>query len=113
MMYVFFQYWIFVLLAFVLGLFVGWATCTGDDHGKRSNWLAWAVAAFLVGLFLAGFKWVPGLLGHLLEVALMLFAAYIIGCITGCGARTMAGGDDGHGAHGHAHDDGHGHGQRR
>ncbi|MCB1540731.1 MAG: cell envelope biogenesis protein TolA, partial [Rhodoblastus sp.] len=99
-----------VVLAFVLGLFVGWATCTGHDHGKRSNWLAWAVAAFLVGLFLAGFKWIPGLLGHLLEVALMLFAAYIIGCITGCGARTMAGGGDGHGAHGHAHDDGHGHG---
>ena len=95
MIYVFFQYWIFIALALVLGLFVGWATCTGHDHNQRSNWLAWAVAAFLAGLFLAGFKWIPGLLGHLLEVALMLFAAYIIGCITGCGARSVAGGDDG------------------
>ena len=104
MIYVFFQYWIFIALALVLGLFVGWATCTGHDHNQRSNWLAWAVAAFLAGLFLAGFKWIPGLLGHLLEVALMLFAAYIIGCITGCGARSVAGGDDG----GHGHDNGHG-----
>ncbi|MCB1536867.1 MAG: cell envelope biogenesis protein TolA [Rhodoblastus sp.] len=108
MIYVFFQYWIFIALALVLGLFVGWATCTGHDHNQRSNWLAWAVAAFLAGLFLAGFKWIPGLLGHLLEVALMLFAAYIIGCITGCGARSVAGGDDGGGGHGHGHDDGHG-----
>ena len=108
MIYVFFQYWIFIALALVLGLFVGWATCTGHDHNQRSNWLAWAVAAFLAGLFLAGFKWIPGLLGHLLEVALMLFAAYIIGCITGCGARSVAGGDDGGHGHGHGHDNGHG-----
>ena len=60
MIYVFFQYWIFIALALVLGLFVGWATCTGHDHNQRSNWLAWAVAAFLVGLFLAGFKWFRG-----------------------------------------------------
>lgn len=106
MIYVFFQYWIFVALAFVLGLFVGWATCTGGEDRDRGNWLPWAVAAFLVGLFLAGFKWIPGLPGHVLEVALMLFAAYVVGCITGCGGRSVTGGD---GAH-NAHDDGHGHG---
>ena len=99
MIYVILQYWIFVGLSFVLGLFVGWATCTGpEDHG-RSNWLSWAVAAFLAGLFLAGFKWVPGLLGHILEVALLLFAAYIVGCLTGCGCRQLGAqsGDHGHG----------------
>lgn len=113
MIYVFFQYWIFVALAFVLGLFVGWATCTGHDHDRGGNWLAWAVAAFLAGLFLAGFKSIPGLLGHLLEVALMLFAAYIVGCITGCGARSATSGDDGGGAHGHSNDDRDAHGHAR
>lgn len=102
MIYVFFQYWIFVALAFTLGLFVGWATCSGAEDHKRSNWLAWATAAFLAGLFLAGFKWIPGLLGHLLEVALLLFAAYIVGCLTGCGCRQAAGGDGARGSHGHS-----------
>lgn len=112
MIYVLLQYWIFVALAFTLGLFVGWATCGGGEDRNRSNWLAWAVAAFLAGLFLAGFKWIPGLLGHLLEVALLLFAAYIIGCLTGCGCRQAAGGEGAHGpdgGHGAGHD-AHGHG---
>ncbi len=103
MIYVFFQYWIFVALAFSLGLFVGWATCDGPDDGPAGNWFAWAVAAFLAGLFLAGFKWIPGLPGHVLEVALMLFAAYIVGCITGCGGRSVAGGGADHASHDHGH----------
>ena len=69
MIYVLLQYWIYAALAFALGLFVGWATCTGADDRARGNWLPWAIAAFLTGLFLAGFKWIPGLFGHLLEVA--------------------------------------------
>ncbi len=100
MIYVLSQYWIFVALAFVLGLFVGWATCGGVEDGRRSDWLGWATAAFLAGLFLAGFKWIPGLPGHLLEVAMLLFAAYILGCLTGCGCSQAT--DDG----AHRHEDG-------
>ncbi|HMN72791.1 MAG TPA: hypothetical protein PKA55_13085 [Rhodoblastus sp.] len=103
MIYVFFQYWIFVALAFTLGLFVGWATCDGVDDEPRGAWLAWAVAAFLAGLFLAGFKWIPGLPGHVLEVALMLFAAYVVGCVTGCGGRSVAGGATDAAPHDHGH----------
>ena len=78
--------------------------CSGADDHNRSGWLPWAVAAFLAGLFLAGFKWIPGLAGHILEVALLLFAAYIIGCLTGCGCRQFAGGDTSHhGREGHGH----------
>ena len=50
MIYVLSQYWIFVALAFVLGLFVGWATCGGVEDGRRSDWLGWATAAFLAGV---------------------------------------------------------------
>lgn len=101
MIYVLLQYWIFAGLALVLGLFVGWATCTGEDGDGKTNWLPWAVAAFVTGVFIAGFRWIPGLPGHILEVALILFAAYVIGCITGCGGRSMAGSD------GPGHDAGH------
>lgn len=112
MIYVFFQYWIFIALAFALGLFVGWATCDGSSDDKRDGgWPAWAVALFLAGVFAAGFKWVPGLAGHILEVALMLFAAYIVGCLTGCGCRWGGGKTlGGHGDEAHGGDGSHGHG---
>ena len=88
MTYLFAQYWIFIAFAFLLGMFVGWATCNGADGGRaRASWLGWAIAIFLGGVFLALFRVVPGLAGHLLEVLLLLFAAYIIGCAFGCGGR--------------------------
>ena len=40
MIYVLLQYWIFVAPAFVLGLFVGWATCTGEDRDAKTNWMS-------------------------------------------------------------------------
>lgn len=86
MTYLLSQYWTFTALALILGLFVGWATCGASD-ARGGNWIAWAGVAWIVGLFLALFRVVPGLAGHLLEVLLLLFAAYIVGCFIGCGGR--------------------------
>ncbi len=58
-----------------------------ESSTARASWLGWAIAVFLGGVFLALFRVVPGLAGHLLEVLLLLFAAYIIGCAFGCGGR--------------------------
>jgi predicted flap endonuclease-1-like 5' DNA nuclease len=91
MTYLFSQYWMFIALAFTLGLFVGWATC-GEGDDKGSGWLAWAIVGFLAALFLALFKVVPGFAGHLLEVALLLSGAYAIGCAAGCGGHWASGG---------------------
>lgn len=94
MTYLLSQYWTFTALALILGLFVGWATCGAAD-ARGGNWIAWAGVAWIAGLFLALFKVVPGLAGHLLEVLLLLFVAYIVGCFTGCGGRwALAGGPD-------------------
>lgn len=118
MSYLFSQYWMFIALALLLGVFVGWATCDGGSPRIGSDkWLGWAIAAALAGAFAALLRWIPGLAGHLLEVALLLFAAYVIGCGIGCGARGL-GGDGGrahHDSDGHSHDshdthDAHGHG---
>jgi predicted flap endonuclease-1-like 5' DNA nuclease len=88
MTYLFAQYWIFIALAATLGMFVGWATCGGAALGDwRDDWYGWGIAYFLLGLFVAILKWLPGLPGHLLEIALLLFGAYILGCICGCHAR--------------------------
>ncbi len=103
MTYLFAQYWIFIAFAFLLGLFVGWAT--GAAGGvERASWLGWALAVFLGGVFLALFRVVPGLAGHLLEVLLLLFAAYIIGCAFGCGGQWAL--EESEGTSGEAHDRG-------
>ena len=94
MTYLFAQYWMFIALAFVLGLFVGYASCGGSAAGDwRDRWHGWAILAALALTFVAILKWIPGLAGHVLEVALLLFFAYITGCACGC-AFSRAGDED-------------------
>jgi hypothetical protein len=78
------QYWTFIVLAALLGLFVGWAT-SGDGRAGGAVFATLAVAA---GLALARRKLVPGLAGHLLEVALLLCGGYGVGCVLGAAARS-------------------------
>lgn len=84
MAYLFSQFWIFVLLAIALGLFVSWASRDASNRREGPGWLAPAGIVFAVGLFLAAMKWLPGFWGLALEVALLLFGAYIFGCALGC-----------------------------
>ena len=108
MTYLLSQYWIFIALSFLLGLFVGWATCgAADARDSRSGWFAWAMVAFIGGLFLALFKVVPGVAGHLLEVALLLFGGYVAGCVTGCGGHWAVGEGDTHSPPTHVSADAH------
>lgn len=93
MIYVLSQYWIFAALAALLGLVVGWLTCASPREG-RLGWLAWGLGAFVVGLVLALTQIVPGLAGHALEIALLLFAAYLLGCWLGCLLKQATGGAD-------------------
>ncbi len=78
------QFWIFVVLAVALGLFVSWATRDADAEREGPGWLAPAGLLFAICLFFAAMKWLPGFWGLALEVGLMLFAAYILGCAIGC-----------------------------
>jgi predicted flap endonuclease-1-like 5' DNA nuclease len=90
--YVLSHYALFAALALALGLIVGWATCARGRDG-RPGWLLWALGAFVVGLALALLKLVPGFLGHALEVALYLFAAYLVGCWLGCVLKNLFAGE--------------------
>ena len=96
MSYILAQYWIFIALAFVLGLYVGWA----GSAAKRAErgWAAAAALTFACGLELAWLEVVPGLLGHVLEVALLLFGGYLVGCAIGSFAEPPRTGDRGEAA---------------
>ncbi|MBV1701645.1 MAG: cell envelope biogenesis protein TolA [Hyphomicrobiales bacterium] len=73
------QYWVWLLVAFVIGAIVGWLTFVRGTGAWLSGWFKWGVGAFVVGLVIALFKWIPGRFGFYLETALLLFGSYVIG----------------------------------
>lgn len=76
-----------MLLALVLGGIVGFATFLRSGKGwwpdAWPGWFKLLSLLFLVGLVVAIFKWLPGLLGHYLETALLFVGSYIVGCFLG------------------------------
>ena len=90
MWYLLNAYWIALLLAGLLGLIVGWMSCdrhstrSGSHGGWFSGWIPWAVAATALAALAAINAALPGKQGLLLETALMLFGAYMLGCCIGC-----------------------------
>jgi predicted flap endonuclease-1-like 5' DNA nuclease len=88
--YVLTHYWIFAALAALLGAAVGWFTCGAPREG-RLGWLTWGLAALALGAVVALAAVLPGFAGHALEVALLLFAAYLVGCLIGCMLKPVPG----------------------
>ena len=84
MMYLMNQLWVWLLLALILGLIVGWLTCEKEQTKWWTGWVPWGTAAFLIGVLAAILKWLPARQGYMLDAALLLFASYIIGCCIGC-----------------------------
>ena len=84
MMYLMNQLWVWLLLALILGLIVGWLTCEKEQTKGWTGWVPWGTAAFLIGVLAAILKWLPARQGYMLDAALLLFASYIIGCCIGC-----------------------------
>lgn len=84
MMYLINQLWLWLLLAFILGLVIGWMTCSREPTRWWTGWVPWGTAAFLVGVLAAVLKWLPDRSGYMLDSGLLLFAFYIMGCCIGC-----------------------------
>ena len=80
-------YWVAALIG---GVLVGMLTWENRQRpGWFSGWTAWATILFLIGLVVALLKLVTGRGGHYLELALIFFAAYIIGCWLGALLRAL------------------------
>jgi hypothetical protein len=79
--------WGWLLLSLLLGFGMGWIAVVhrGQAVSKvAARWLA-ALAAVLVGLALA--RVIPGRPGYWLELGLLMFAAYLVGCAMGSWLR--------------------------
>jgi hypothetical protein len=80
-------HWGWLLASLLLGLGAGWIAVVQRGEGvskSTSRWLALLVAA-LVAAALA--RVVPGRPGYWLDLGLMMFALYLIGCIVGSSLR--------------------------
>lgn len=83
MLYLLTQFWPYCLVALILGLLISWFT-RGTENTGRSFWFNCLLILAVVGLILAVLFFFKGRLGLMLEVALMLLASYLIGCLIPC-----------------------------
>ena len=80
-------HWGWLFASFMLGLAMGWIAVVHRGQGvsrATARWLAVLVVA-LVGLSVA--RVIPGRFGYWLDLGLVLFACYLIGCAIGSWLR--------------------------
>jgi len=80
-------HWGWLLASLLLGLAMGWIAVVHRGQGvskRTARWLA-VLAAALVAVALA--RVIPGRPGYWLDLGLVLFAIYLVGCAAGSWLR--------------------------
>jgi len=80
-------HWGWLLVSLLLGLAMGWIAVVQRGEGvskSTARWLALLVAALLAAAFA---RVVPGRPGYWLDLGLMMFAVYLVGCTVGSWLR--------------------------
>jgi hypothetical protein len=80
-------HWGWLVGSLLLGLFMGWISVVQRGNGTSkvtARWLA-ALAAALVAAAIA--RIVPGRFGYWLDLGLIMFGLYLVGCVIGSGLR--------------------------
>ncbi|MBU6462169.1 MAG: hypothetical protein KGK01_00185 [Bradyrhizobium sp.] len=83
-------HWDWLLGALVLGFMVGWIAVVHRGQGVSkvtARWL-WVMVVALLAAALA--RVIPGRPGYWLDLALMMFASYLVGCTIGSWLRGWA-----------------------
>jgi len=81
-----------LIAALGIGLLVGWRTyLNAPRRNWRDGWIIWGALAFVIGVIVAALKLLPGRYGLWLEIALLMFAFYIVGCFLGGGLKKVLG----------------------
>ena len=87
MVYLVMFHWGWLLASLLLGLAMGWIAVVQHGEGvttKLARWLA-ALAVALVAASIA--RIVPGRFGYWLDLWLVMFACYLVGCAVGSALR--------------------------
>ncbi len=87
MIYLLMFHWGWLMASLLLGLAMGWIAVVQRGQGVSrtlARWLA-ALAAVLVAASVA--RIVPGRFGYWLDLLLVMFACYLVGCAVGSALR--------------------------
>jgi hypothetical protein len=80
-------HWGWLLATLLLGFAMGWIAVVHRGHGVSkvlARWLAALVAALLAAALA---RMVPGRPGYWLDLGLLMFALYLVGCLIGSWLR--------------------------
>jgi predicted flap endonuclease-1-like 5' DNA nuclease len=80
MLYLISVFWFWLLLALILGLAVGWFTFARSGKGNWGGIIPWALV-FGTGAVVAGFRLLPKTIGYWFDLAVLMLAAYLVGCL--------------------------------
>lgn len=87
MAYVATFFWGWLLASLLLGFAMGWIAVVQRGNGVTGGWgrALWALVAILVALAIA--RVVPGRPGYWLDLGLIMFGLYLVGCVIGSWLR--------------------------
>jgi hypothetical protein len=81
-----------LIAALGIGLVIGWRTyLDAPRRNWRDGWIIWGALAFVIGVIVAALKLLPGRYGLWLEIALLMFAFYVVGCFLGGSLKRLLG----------------------
>ena len=80
-------HWGWLLAGFLLGLAMGWIAVVHRGQGVSRIMARWIAALVVVLLGLSVARIVPGRFGYWLDLGLLLFAFYLVGCAIGSWLR--------------------------
>jgi hypothetical protein len=80
-----------VVLAILLGILIGWSTVYREADTSRGSWLPTGFLIFALGCYAASVHLFAGRQGLYLEIALLMFGSYLIGCAVGYLLHRIAG----------------------
>jgi len=87
MLFLIATYWVWIVVALLVGGAVGYWSSWRRMWGAVGSWLPWTAIVFVVGLIIAIFHWLPGRAGLYLETLLLLSFWYIVGGLLGSWLR--------------------------
>jgi predicted flap endonuclease-1-like 5' DNA nuclease len=80
MLYLVSIFWVWLLLALVLGLVVGWLTFSREGKANWAGLLPWGLLLG-AGAIVAALKLAPDGIGYWVDLAVLALAAYLTGCL--------------------------------
>jgi hypothetical protein len=83
-------HWGWLLAALLLGFAMGWIAVVHRGHGVSKSLARWLALLVAVLLAAALARVVPGRPGYWLDLGLLMFALYLIGCAIGSWLRDWA-----------------------